>query len=288
MPILSSGDLTLVASLDLGALGEPKSELVVFHWNFVWNLIPLLPLVGLILLLFLRPNRSRLRSAVLVVLPPLLVYVGIFLYTLIGEGSPSPMLATSLALMGSLFWVWLAAMMLLSSYLAAKGRIKTLFRVVFVTLLIGAVGLECHRALDPSPEALRQLMTVGAVFLFGTMAVFLSLFAARISCRKRYRRWRFNGVFLLAMVVLGIWPTYLARLSTPSFLYSLQRSLDVEVSYATQRAINSVILSPLCWVLVLPFLLMALWVPFHRERFMTLLRLPSAQPADPPEESNEA
>ena len=164
-----------------------------------WNLQPLLPLLGLLIALALRPNRRR--SAWLILLPFLLLYGWLYVHNL-GRNEHTDVAMFPLAMFWQ--WVWLAGVLLLAPYLTGVGRFRGILRLILLTALIPAVGFECSRAGDGSFQTMTALLGDVGMF-FGLVAVVLtSLALARFVCRKRFTRLRFNLAYLVATQVLTI------------------------------------------------------------------------------------
>ncbi len=260
MPLTAGGNLQIVASADLGALGAKAGSAVAYDWVLPKVAPLLLPWLVMLGLLTLKPNRNG--SAWLIWLP-----VGCALaVTLLPLTLPSgfdQLLDVLPALVFGLAAVWL-----LSTYLRQSHRWVTFFCVLFALAGFSLLAFLSKQSLNLlnfewSPFAI--ILGVGAL----TSAVALSL--GGWICRHRFR-----PVGLCVWLFVALLVVWLA-ISAPFFIFASIASgnrspwREFFVPVLGVAAGN--------FALLLPFLILSAANPFFRDRLKSLLHV---RPVAPP------
>ena len=243
--------------IDLGDLGPPKTT-TAFHWKIVWNL-QLFLLAALPLLLFF-PRANRNRHAVLVLVPLL---VSLAIVALVYEVLSWLALADMRTEFGYRYQVTGAISGLTSSSMAAAvGYAALLLMMPYVgqsrgmlVLAGGGTALVVTRVsmwLDPSTETAH---VIGCVFAM-TIAIVLMKgrpVARRIRFVLRLGLLLAVGFFLVLFVV------------SMDLLFALRYPEYLLHEADTSRVIAANVTAGLL-VLLLPYLLLVFFSPFHRSR----------------------
>jgi hypothetical protein len=80
------GDLSVVATNNLGRLGPSKTEWTTFHWSPLWNVARVLP--WLLALVFTAYKTRSNRSAGLILVPVAVLYGVLWLARTLAPGLP--------------------------------------------------------------------------------------------------------------------------------------------------------------------------------------------------------
>ena len=260
----------MVASADLGGLGPEDGAPVYYNWVAPSVAPQVLPWVGILALLLLRPNRCG--SAWWILVPLGLVGVVVSAPTLLGILPPAEF-ELFMGLFSALVF-GVAAVWLLSGYLAWKHRMLAFLGVLVVQAVCSAVVYMIGHGWDGvRGETIAMLTAVGASAL--VMAAALTL--TGLVCRGRYGWLRLSLWLVAALVVLWL------LVIGPFFVVAVISSSGNVPLWAIFPTVGAA--SGITFGALLPFLVLSFANGFYRERLKGLLHLGRAQPpslAEPP------
>jgi hypothetical protein len=253
VPLTAGGKLTIVASADLGALGQKDGSPADYDWTLA-SLAPLLlPWLAILGLLALRSNRNA--AAWLIWLPLGCVTA----FTL----APPMMPAGAdflLDVIGALA-VGLGALWLLSNHLQQSNRLLTSCCVLFALAGFSVLAFVCRLDWNAWLEAFQ----IGIVLAIGILATAGALYLVGLICRNRYRP---LGLYLWLFVSLtAIW------LATTTPFYVVALTISGQSIPGSDFFIPVLMVAIGNFALVLPFLILSSASPFFRERLKVLLHV---------------
>jgi len=269
VPLTAAGNLTVVASAELGALGAKSGSPVNYLWVLPSVAPQVLPWLILLGLLALKPNRRA--AAWLIWLPVGCVLAVTLLPPMMPSGADFLLDVVAALAFG------LAAVWLLSNYLRQSHRLLTFF-CVLPTLagfsLLAAVAKQGRDLLDS--DALQVGILLGVSALTSTVA----LSVAGWICRGRYRP---LGLYpWLFVSVLGVW----LAVAAPFFFFAVVASGgNLALNSWNEFFIPVLAMAAANFALLLPFLILSSASPLYRERLKALLNV---KPAAPPVLPNAA
>jgi hypothetical protein len=256
------GELKIVASQDLGELGDKEGKPVVYDWKWYYNLPGLgLWIVLAAALVFVRENRDRRVLGILLPLGILnLVWSG-FIGVLGGDSRVAGMfngLFMSLTVGISVLW-------LLAHKLGRRNYILTFILSVLVMSLVGLVGVLSCFELSFSQE-LGAFVMILAIAMFTTVT---GLVLAGWSCRRRY-----GGVRLC--VWLFFWTMVASAVDLLIYMvvmyYATQGQIPLSLMLG-QLVVVMLVLGLCIYVINLSFVILGFISGFYRERLYALLNL---------------
>jgi hypothetical protein len=274
------GELKIVASQDLGELGDKEGKPVVYNWKWYYNL----PGLGLWIILaaafvFVRENRDRRALAILLPLGILNIAWSLFMDLL---GAPSQVKGMFNGLFMSLT-IGISVLWLLAHKIGHRKCILTFILSVLVMSLVGLVGVMSSFELTFSQE-LGAFVMLLAVAMLTTVT---GLVLAGWSCRKRYGKvrlcvWFFAWTIVASTVDLLIYMIVMYNVTGGR----------IPISHMLSQLAKSILLVGLfIYVINLFFIILGFISGFYRERLYALLNLQpvSVTPAAPlePEEGAE-
>ena len=263
--------MRIIASQDIGELGPKEGAAVVYSWKWYYSTPSLalwVVLVGAIVLV--KANRN---PHALLILVPLLIANLLWLVfkKVLGFSSADTemfsMVFNSLVVGITVLW-------LLGHKLSNRNRLVTFLLALVVLTVVGLVGAISY-GMGFSQETAK-------VAIFLSVSAFTMLFAfvlAAWRCRRRYSSLRF-------MLCLPVWTI---AVSIASFLGYVGIALVI-MSIAGQAPGNwssmlfqvlvvglvfGLVLGLCVYVINLPYMILAFYSPFFRERFFACLRLKS-------------
>ena len=260
----------MVASADLGGLGLEDGAPVYYNWVAPSVAPQVLPWVGILALLLLRPNRCG--SAWWIWVPLGLVGALASAPALFGELPPSGLedfIGLFFALVFGVAAVWLVA-----GYLVWKHRVLACLGML-VTQAVGSVLVYMigHGWEGVRGQTIAMLIALGA----GAVVMATALTLTGLVCRGRYG-WLRLSLWLVA--ALGV----LCLLVTAPFFVIAVISSSGNVPLLALFPVVGVELG-IAFGALLPFLVLSFANGFYRERLKGLLHLGRAQPpslAEPP------
>jgi len=256
--------LKIVASQDIGELGPKEGTAVLYKWKWYYSIPGFalwLVLLGAIVLV--KANRNP--RALLILLPLLAVNLLWFGFVKLLQ-FPSSSRAQFDSLFAS-YTVGISVLWLFAHKLGNRNRFVA-FLVAFVLMaVLGLVGAVSYSGLEFSQQ------TVGTVILLAvlTLAMLLGFALAGWRCRRRYTNLRF-------MLYLAFW-TVAACLAITFVVYAVVFAINqASVPVSTVLLVSlmaGLALGAYLYVIVFPFMILALRCSFFRERFFACLRLKS-------------
>lgn len=262
---IGSGELTVVASHDLGTSGVRTSEPVRFAWRWYHHLSSLafwtLALVPLVLI---RENRRLPAWTILGALLAVLLFARMLGALLMLGPATAERFGT---FVGTLATAWAVVWLLGPWFSRMHGWLAlpiaaTVMSGIGVLSCLGRFGLT---SVDSwMPRAI--LHTIVALGLLLSMA-----FSGRL-CRKSFSPGRFMG-WLLVWMILGILVLVLT-MSIFVILMNLKDGVGFLVILVPVYLIGGGFLAIFLYLFNLPFMLVAFRTPFYRQRLCQVLRLP--------------
>lgn len=264
MPLTASGELSIIASSDLGGLGSNKGSPIFYNWVLPQLAQVLLPGFALLGLLALKPNRCA--AAWLIWLPlGCVLALTLVLSTFLPRGT-SFFLDVIVALALGVAAVWL-----LANSLRRQHRFLT-----FLCVLLALAGFSALAAVATQGAGLLTMesLQVGTILAVGVLASAVALILAGLICRKRYRP---LGLYLWVLLLLACFWVVTAA---PFFVIAV-------VSSAGRIPWSEFIISVLAlavgnFALLLPFLILSSVNPFFRDRVKALLQVAPEVPPPVP------
>ncbi len=246
----------MVAYADLGGLGSKQGTPVSYDWVAPSAIPQLLPWLGILALLLLKPNRC---SSAWWIGVPLACVAGVGLVPQSAVGfMPSSTADVFIGLISALGF-GLAAVWLVSSYLGWKHRMLALLGIL---LVLGGVG--CLVSLLTLDMGLGMLQ-LGIFLVASAAAMSVALTLAGLVCRGRYGLLRVTLWFLAALAVLWL------LVIGPFFLVAMISSQGQVPLWALFTGVGAS--TGLTFGVMLPFLVLSFVNGFYRERLKALLHM---------------
>lgn len=265
--------LTISAISDLGGLGDATGCPVSYNWTGSGLIKPMLPWLGILLLLALKPNRN---GRAWWILAPLLLTVGILSWVLpLFDMMPSEMIGVISETFASLSFAF-AALWLLATCLVCKHRFVTFLCFTPVLAFSSLVALVVQKDWGNIPSGPELADTVAGFVILGlgvgvgSLVLFLSGLITR-------RRWRPVILTLLSMgLTLGMW----IMIALPFFIVAMVRSGRGFLWTEFWREFMPPVLmvAGVCCAVLLPFLVLSFANSLFRERLMGLLHIARIAP----------
>jgi hypothetical protein len=270
VPLTAAGNLRIVASSDLGGLGDKAGAPVEYNWVLPSLAPQLLPWVLLLVLLALKPNRCAQAWTIWL---PVGCALALSLLPIDWPSGADFLLDDFGALVLGVAAVWL-----LAGYLRRSHRVVTFFCVLFALAgfsLLAFLFKQSGNQLDFELLPFAILLGVG---------VFTSAFALSVAgwiCRRRFRPAGLCVWLLVSLLVLWL------AIAAPFFIFALVASGN-QIPWS-EFLIPVLGMAAGNFALLLPFLILSAAHPYYRERLKSLLHVqtmappllaPLAQPAD--------
>lgn len=266
--------MNIVAVQNIGPMGPAEGKPLVYNWPIYVHAARLLMPLVLVMLLMRKPNRTR--DAWLVLLPALAIPVLVGWVTeQVGGNGIAGLVEDAMAM----FLFALAFLWLLAYRLENLPRTTILARVISIFLAAGVIGLigVSYLGLDVMlvPKAFVCMVLIGAFLAVMALTFYKS--------RKRYGPLRFLVRLFIIVVVGGA--TVVTGFAV--LLWALSRvltggsfNINQLISTLSGEIPASAIGSAAFFLVLFPFLALALWAPTYRRRFHSIFRLPGMQPPD--------
>jgi len=267
---MTVGELRFVSSVDIGDLGPSRGLEVVYNWRW-YHSIPSLAL-WLVLAASLILIKSNRTPRILLILVPLLI-VNILWFLL------SQMMNFSSAADVEMFNMMLnslvAAITFLWLFADKLGRFNpwiAFFLAFALITMFFLLGIVSYLGFGFSQNAVVSL----AMLTVLALGMLLGFVLAGWRCRKRYGPVRFMLWLAVSMVVVC-----LASMLMLYVIVCLVQKAPIPISTILFVASLVGLILAICLYLInLPYMILALWSSFFRERFYACLRLKSV-PATP-------
>jgi hypothetical protein len=262
-----AGDFKVVATSDLKGLGAKEGSPVMYSWTMP-SLMPLLvPWILLVVLLALRPNRCGRAWWILL---PLGIWAGIgtgLETTSTSDAIPGAFLESFLPLLSAAAFGF-AAVFLLGFLLAGKPWPLVFLGMCAAQTLFSLAALAAGADADSWPAQL-GMSVVLAVCGVGTM---LALALAGLFSRRRY-----SALKLSAWVLVWLLAGWLL-LSLP---FCLIGALSDSFVPWPALLLGCAVIAAVCFLAILPFLILCSANSFYRDRFQAMLGIPAKAPPPP-------
>jgi hypothetical protein len=256
--------LKIIASADIGELGPKDSDATVYEWKWYYS-TPALMLWAVLLLAIVLVKANRNPHALLVLVPLLIVnWLWLILKKMLGFRSADA------EMFNMLFYsltVGIAILWLLAHKLGNRSRFVTFLLAFTIMAVVGLAGAISYGGLEFSQRTVSALILL-AILVF---AMLLGFVLAGWWCRKHYSGLRF-------MLYLALWTvsaSLVGMLVIYSIVFIVQRvSISISEVLLIVPVVGAV-LGAFLYVVVLPYMILALRSSFFRERFYACLRLKS-------------
>ncbi len=248
-------------------MGPRESEPVIYQWPAYFHLSRLIPVAVLLALLLRAPNRTR--SAWWILLPALaLPFVASWALALSG-------LARYLALLDDvvlMFFFGLAFLWLLGDKLADLPRPTALVYAAWLLLLAGIIGLIGVSTFDPHLFLIPTAIAYGFISALAVIALAL----AGLACRKWYspRRFLISLFVVIALGAGGVAMFFSLMSLLPSLLIEGEMMGWYMLPAMMGMLMGGLLGATVLFLLLLPFVALAIWNPAYRPRFYAIFRLP--------------
>jgi hypothetical protein len=261
VPLTTGGQLAIVASRDLGALGAKDGAPVNCEW--VPGIAPLmLPWLVILGLLALKPNRCA--AAWLIWLP-----VGGMIAISQAVAPCLPDEAASLCDTIAGLLAGLSAVWLLPDYLRRGHRILTFLCILLAMAGFSALSFVSQQSLNMTNETI----SVAVALAVGVMTTTLALSLCGLICRGRYRP---IGLYVWLLLLLEV--IWLGIIATIYLIITLAQGGVVQ---AGEVFLPVLAVAAGNFAVLLPFLILSSASPFYRERLKALLHVKVEPPPMP-------
>jgi hypothetical protein len=255
--------LKIAAVSDLGGLGAKEGSPVTYNWTLSNPLPVLLPWLGILCLLLLKPNRCAQAWWIWV---PLAALAGLAAALHSGEDFMPGALRGAIADWLTTGSFGLAAVWLVAGYLGWKHRalawLGTLVTLTGVSLLSFAVR-QAIEGLAP------ETVPTGIFLCAGGLVMSVALTLAGLVCRGRYAPLRLCLWLLAALLV--VWLLVIGPFFLAAMIFS---NGQVQVTALVEAVLSA---TGITFGLLLPFLLLSFVNEFYRRRLKELLHLGGEQ-----------
>jgi hypothetical protein len=263
VPLTVGGKLTIVASSDLGGLGAKDGAPVEYNWALPGVAPLLLPWAVILGLLALKPNRRA--AAWLIWLPLGCVEAVTLLPPMMPRGADFLLDAIAALAFG------LAAVWLLSGYLARLHRLVTFFCVVFVLVAFAAFAALPVVSTQDWNDVVSNAPMVVILLVVPALVTGAALNLSGWCCRGRYRP---LALYLWLFVSLTTVWLLIAALCAAAIILGSGNEISWNEFFTPVLAVAAG-----NFALLLPFLILSSASPFYRGRLKMLLNI---QPQAPP------
>jgi len=256
--------LKIIASQDIGELGTKESTAVVYNWKWYYSTPSLaLWLVLIAAFIFIKANRNP--QALFILLPLLIVNLLwlVFKKTLGFSSADAEMFGMVFnSLVVSITVLWLFA-----HKLGNRNRFLTFLWAFALMAVIGLVGAISYCGLTFSQQ------TEGALIILTmlALAMLLGFVLAGWQCRNRYSSLR----FVLYLAFWTVTACIVTALVISSTVFIIQQTPVSISAVLLMVPVVGLVLGACLYVIVFPYVILALRSAFFRERFYACLRLKS-------------
>lgn len=265
------GELTIVPRHDIGPVGPQYGAPVTYHWSILWNLIWLLPLLVLIVILWLKPN--RVARAWMVLVPVLAIHaVWMLCAQAFTFSSLPPEFTASITDAAAVLVLSLAALWALSYKLERRHWFRS------SCYAVGIIAVMCVSA-APRFTSLIPSAILGSAFAYGVCVsvTLIALVAAGLCCRKRYTNSRFM-IWLLVWIVpisAGVLLISLNSIVMVNNFVTLPPLSELLVFLAAVSSTDLVgpVVGLALYAVLLPFMILAFQNRIYRARFYSVFRV---------------
>ena len=263
--------MKIVSSQDLGNLCPKDGVAVIYNWRWYYS-VPSLALWVTLALSISLVKANRNPHALLVLVPLLIVnWLWLILKKMLGFSSADA------EMFNMLFYsltVGIAILWLLAHKLGNRSRFVTFLLSFTIMAVVGLTGVISYGGLELSQQTVGALMLL-AILVF---AMLLGFVLTGWWCRKRYR----PVSFMLWLAVWTVAANLVSMLVVCSIVFIVHRVTVPIPTVLFLVSVEGLILSAFLYVVVFPYMILALRSSFYRERFYACLRLKSMPTATGP------
>ncbi|HUW19980.1 MAG TPA: hypothetical protein VMW16_11825 [Sedimentisphaerales bacterium] len=267
----TAGQLKVVASQDIGELGEKESSAVTYEWKWYYH-VPGLLLWAILILVLVLIKANRSPRAWLILIPLLIVnllwsVLRQLLHVPSAQGEMFGMVVNSLAAAVAVLW-------LVGDKIGNRSRLVTFLLALVIMAGVGVAGTVSYGMADFSEQTLSVLMLLGVLVLSTLLGFVLSGWR----CRKRYS----SVVFMLWLAVWVIAAAMASMLVLYTLVFIIQGVSISTFKVLMVACIVGLIFGLCIYIINLPYMILGLRSAFFRERFYACLRLKSMAGAPGP------
>ncbi len=256
--------MNIVASADIGELGQKEGTAVVYNWRWYYS-IPGLSLWVVLIAAFIFIKANRNPQALLILVPLLILnLLWLAFKKVMGFGS------ADIEMLGMVFnslVVSITVLWLFAHKLGNRNRFVTFLLALALMAVLGLVGAISYCGLTFSQQTGGEVIILAMLAL----AMLLGFVLTGWQCRNRYSGLRF-------VLYLALWTVAVCLASTLVFYPTVFIIQQVPVPISTVllvALIAGLAFGAFLYVIVFPFMILALRSSFFRERFYACLRLKS-------------
>jgi MFS family permease len=256
--------LKIIVSADIGELGPKDSDATVYEWKWYYS-APALAIWAVLVAAIVLVKANRNPNALLILVPLLIVnWLWLILKKMLGFRSADA------EMFNMLFYsltVGVAVLWLLAHKLGNRSRFVTFLLALTIMAVVGFTGVISYSGLEFSRQTVGALMLL-AILVF---AMLLGFVLTGWCCRKRYR----PVSFMLWLAVWTVAANLVDMLVVSSIVFIVQR-VSVSISEVLIVVlVSGSVLGALLYMVVFPYMILALRSSFYRQRFYACLRLKS-------------
>lgn len=229
-----------------------------------------------LILVFVLPKSNRNPRALLIIAPLVVVNLLWLLFKkALGMSSSN---AQQFDMLFQSISISIAVMWLIAHKLGNRNRFVTFLRALALMAVIGLVGAISYSGLNFSQSTVEAII----MLIISALAMLLGFVLTGRQCRIRYSGLRF-------VLYLALWTVAVCLASTLVFypIVFIIQQVPVPISTVLLVAlISGLAFGVFLYVIVFPFMILAIYSPFFRERFFTCLRLKSMPTTATPHNTN--
>ena len=257
-----SGPLKIVAAENRGSLDTIVSSPAIIHWksHYSW---PSLPLGILLAALLILPARNRRWQAWLILVPLALVATPLQALNVL---LPAPSATVdSIAFFLTTLGTALAVVWLVGPWLSRRHPAAALLLGTTVMMATGALSCVSFYGMPFAGEMTPPL----ALHAVCVLCLLLAMTLTARSCRKDYR----PGRFLLLLMMWMVPSVAAAACVFIAPMVVIAGDPSMMLLFLLGMVVYSLIGSVMMYLVNLPFMLLAFYCPFYRQRFQDAFRL---------------
>lgn len=256
-----AGELKIIATQDLGRLSDGTGKPVIYNWKFYYNVPGVVPWIILALVIVLvKDNRTPKAMPILI---PLLIINGIVF--LIFKSISS--FASEISQFSQLFIsvsMSLATLWLLSHKIGNRNRFATFMLamvIMGISLVVYNLAYSCANF---------SFITGIIIVISGVVSspILFSMALCGWLCRKRYGGLKF--MLLLGVSMIMLTSLVLAGYAVLSLIFNSGMGIG---QILLMVLVQVLLLSCATYVILLPYMILAMSSDFYRERFFSCFRL---------------
>lgn len=254
--------MKIIPSADIGELGPKEVTAVVYNWRWYYS-IPGLTLWVVLIAAFIFIKANRNPQALLVLVPLLilnLLWLAFKKVMVFGSADIEMFGMVFNSLVVGITVLWLFA-----HKLGNRNRFVTFLLALALMAVLSLVGAISYCGLTFSQQTGGEVIILAMLAL----AMLLGFVLAGWQCRNHYSGLRF-------VLYLALWTVAVCLASTLVFypIVFIIQQVPVPISTVLLVAlIAGLAFGAFLYVIVFPFMILALWSSFFRERFFACLPL---------------